>query len=427
MTMHVIQRGECLSLIAARYGFSNHRKMLKDPRNNDFIRRHSPPAGSMDLIYPGEKLFIAPRKQRKATGGTGQRKKFAVERPKRTELTMFEVTCGHTTRTFRQGRTLEVVPSASLGTDDLLITHALRKGHQDGTVSFFLDGEPITGKRVAVRSPIVRAFQILKNDPAVHELTARTCCEDKRSIAVKVYPSSVFSLEVKLDGKWGMLDPVAKVLTRWLNFVTERAELKAPEGSVKFEAAWKEHTDHRAFLAWELGAEASLLAIEVKEFITPLKIVRFAGKIPGVGKYLRGAVDWLLKAGAFVKLTGSIKIKGGAKREAPSADRWPTKGELTLEGEIEPTIGVEASALGHGEDLVMVQLATQASIKASGLPGFNEEGIGIMHFKLQTSDWSGVGILSLLWGRIEAKHKIVFIEGHDIIPENDKIFWHFDA
>jgi hypothetical protein len=101
---------------------------------------------------------------------------------------------------------------------------------------------------------------------------------------------------------------------------------------------------------------------------------------------------------------------------------------LTLEGEIEPTIGVEASALGHGEEaLVMVQLATQASIKASGLPGFNEEGIGIMHFKLQTSDWSGVGILSLLWGRIEAKHKIVFIEGHDIIPENDKIFWHFDA
>jgi len=54
MSIHVVQQGECLSSIAAHYGFRDWHVIYDHPRNAEFKAKRPDP----NLIYPGDSLYI---------------------------------------------------------------------------------------------------------------------------------------------------------------------------------------------------------------------------------------------------------------------------------------------------------------------------------------------------------------------------------
>ena len=53
-TIHIVEQGECLSSIAANYGFPDWHVVYDDPNNADFRALRPDP----NLIYPGDQLYI---------------------------------------------------------------------------------------------------------------------------------------------------------------------------------------------------------------------------------------------------------------------------------------------------------------------------------------------------------------------------------
>jgi hypothetical protein len=69
MPNHTVQQGECLSRIAAQYGFRNFRTVYDHPRN-EHLRNSRP---DPNLLFPGDVVFIpdkAPKQESRATDMT---------------------------------------------------------------------------------------------------------------------------------------------------------------------------------------------------------------------------------------------------------------------------------------------------------------------------------------------------------------------
>ena len=69
---HVVRQGECLSSIAARYGFESWHTIYDHPQNQGFREKRSNP----DVILPGDRLFIPDPRGRVAECGTQSSHKF---------------------------------------------------------------------------------------------------------------------------------------------------------------------------------------------------------------------------------------------------------------------------------------------------------------------------------------------------------------
>lgn len=78
MKTHTVRQGECLSSIAARYGFS-WETLYNAPENEDFRRRRPNP----NLLYPGDVLVIPDRLAVGRTVPTGAQHTFRVHRQRK--------------------------------------------------------------------------------------------------------------------------------------------------------------------------------------------------------------------------------------------------------------------------------------------------------------------------------------------------------
>jgi Putative peptidoglycan binding domain len=70
--MHVVRQGECLSTIAARYGFDSWRLLYDHPQNRDFRKKRPNP----DVILAGDRVFIPDPRERIAECLTQSSHKF---------------------------------------------------------------------------------------------------------------------------------------------------------------------------------------------------------------------------------------------------------------------------------------------------------------------------------------------------------------
>ncbi|HVK70297.1 MAG TPA: peptidoglycan-binding protein [Polyangium sp.] len=80
MPIHVVQQGECLSKIAARYGFGDYRVLYDHPDNAELKKKRVNP----NVLEPGDRIVI-PDKDLKVEEGlaTGKLHRFRVRRPRK--------------------------------------------------------------------------------------------------------------------------------------------------------------------------------------------------------------------------------------------------------------------------------------------------------------------------------------------------------
>ena len=76
---HTVKQGECLSSIAALYGFADYRAIYDDPANAEFARRRKNP----HVLFPGDNLVIPDSRNRQVACKTGQLHVFSIKRPRR--------------------------------------------------------------------------------------------------------------------------------------------------------------------------------------------------------------------------------------------------------------------------------------------------------------------------------------------------------
>jgi N-acetylmuramoyl-L-alanine amidase len=75
---HTVVQGECLSRIAALYGFADYKTIYDDAANAAFKRKRPNP----NVIYPGDVLVIPDPKPKTLSLATGAKHKIVIRRPK---------------------------------------------------------------------------------------------------------------------------------------------------------------------------------------------------------------------------------------------------------------------------------------------------------------------------------------------------------
>jgi hypothetical protein len=77
--VHVVQQGECLTAIAARYGFADGKAIYDAPENAGYRKLRPDP----NVILPGDEITIPDRKPKVLTLATGKRHKIVITLPRR--------------------------------------------------------------------------------------------------------------------------------------------------------------------------------------------------------------------------------------------------------------------------------------------------------------------------------------------------------
>ena len=92
MPDHKVQQGECLTQIAARYGFRNFRTVYDDPRNEKLRKIRPDP----NLLFPGDVVFIPEKKLKTVSVSTEQKHRFQIPAPSRVLRLVLEDLDGNT-------------------------------------------------------------------------------------------------------------------------------------------------------------------------------------------------------------------------------------------------------------------------------------------------------------------------------------------
>jgi hypothetical protein len=76
---HVVQQGECLTSIAAKYGFADIKPIYEAAENAAFRARRPDP----NVILPGDEIVIPERTKKSLSLATGERHRVVVKVPRR--------------------------------------------------------------------------------------------------------------------------------------------------------------------------------------------------------------------------------------------------------------------------------------------------------------------------------------------------------
>lgn len=75
--VYLVEQGDCLSSIAARFGFNSYHSIYDHPDNADFKKRRPNP----NVIYPGDLLYIPDLQLKQVDCPTDQVHRFCVTKP----------------------------------------------------------------------------------------------------------------------------------------------------------------------------------------------------------------------------------------------------------------------------------------------------------------------------------------------------------
>jgi N-acetylmuramoyl-L-alanine amidase len=78
MSTHIVKQGECLSRIAAAYGFADWRRVYEAPENAALREKRPNP----NVLFPGDEIVIPQRDQTAEPADTGKTHVFVVKTPK---------------------------------------------------------------------------------------------------------------------------------------------------------------------------------------------------------------------------------------------------------------------------------------------------------------------------------------------------------
>jgi hypothetical protein len=76
---HIVEQGECLSLIAKRHGFNDWKKLYNHPDNAELKRKRPNP----NVLFPGDEVAIPDLTKKSASLATGQIHKIVVKNPRK--------------------------------------------------------------------------------------------------------------------------------------------------------------------------------------------------------------------------------------------------------------------------------------------------------------------------------------------------------
>jgi len=79
MSKHIVQQGECLSQIAARYGFPNFQTVYDDPGNAALRKLRPDP----NLLFPGDVVFIPEKNSKPVSVPTAETHRFEMKSTRR--------------------------------------------------------------------------------------------------------------------------------------------------------------------------------------------------------------------------------------------------------------------------------------------------------------------------------------------------------
>lgn len=76
---YTVKAGDCLTSIAARFGFRDYRVIYEHPENAAFRKKRKNP----NVIQPGDRLFIPDRGEKAVGCATGRAHRFTLKRPRK--------------------------------------------------------------------------------------------------------------------------------------------------------------------------------------------------------------------------------------------------------------------------------------------------------------------------------------------------------
>lgn len=87
---HIVQQGECLSKIAARYGFVDWRFLYEHPVNSALRRKRPNP----NVLFPGDEIRIPEQRRKEEQLPTGNLHRFVVKAPRKVLRIVFQTPKG---------------------------------------------------------------------------------------------------------------------------------------------------------------------------------------------------------------------------------------------------------------------------------------------------------------------------------------------
>ena len=136
-SVHVVEQGESLASIAARYGLPDWKKIYFDPANAEFRKRRPNP----HVIYPGDEVVVPEKETRDESRSTEQRHRFKT-RAGKTVLRIVlrshddEPLGGYAYKLEVEDRCFE-----GKSDSDGLIEHPVSPRARNGELTVWLDGE----------------------------------------------------------------------------------------------------------------------------------------------------------------------------------------------------------------------------------------------------------------------------------------------